>query len=82
MTKQVTEEQLIAAAGNYADRCKRLKTDKQFMKRPENFLRDMEYCRYLPGVYEPPKGKNGNGFNNFSQNDYDFDSLEKELLSN
>lgn len=83
MTKQVTEEQLISAAVNYADRCKRLKTDKQYMKLPENFLRDMEYCQYLPGVYEPPEPKaTKNANKGMLQNDYDFDSLEKELLSN
>lgn len=82
MTKQVTEEQLIGAAKNYADRCNRLKTDKRYMKLPENFLRDMEYCQYIPGVYEPPEVKGSNGFNQFTQNNYDFDSLEKELLSN
>ena len=27
-------------------------------------------------------GKAKNSFNNFKQNDYDFDELEKELLSN
>ena len=31
---------------------------------------------------EKPKQGNRNNFNNFTQNNYDFDSLEKELLSN
>ena len=29
-----------------------------------------------------PKANNHNKFNQFTQNDYDFDALEKELLSN
>jgi DNA replication protein DnaD len=29
-----------------------------------------------------PKSASGNKFNQFSQNSYDFDALEKELLSN
>lgn len=84
MTKQVTEEQLIAAAGNYADRCERLETDKQYMKLPENFLRDMEYCQYLPGVYESPKPKKVKTANTGMMQTYygDMEELEKELLSN
>lgn len=87
MTKQVTEEQLIEAAKNYADKLKRLgkEEDYRFIKKPENFLKDMEYCQYLPGIYEPPKPpkpKNANNFNRFEQNDYDFAKLEEELLSN
>lgn len=85
MTEQVTEEHLISAAENYADKLKRLGKDKeiQFIKKPENFLRDMEYCQYLPDVYKPPQrtGK-GNKFTEFQQNQYDFDALENELLSN
>ena len=84
MTKQVTEEQLVAAAGNYADRCKRLGTEKRYMKKPDNFLRDMEYCQYLPGVYEPPEPKvSKGGGSGMMQTDYgDMTELEKELLSN
>ncbi len=84
MTKQVNEEQLVVAARNYADRCKRLKIDKQYMKRPENFLRDMEYCQYLPGIYEPPNPKGAKNANKgLERADYgDMSDLEKELLSN
>lgn len=82
-TKQVTGEQLIAAAVNYADRCRRLGVEQRYMKRPENFLRDMEWPRYLPETYIPlKKAKKGNSFNRFEQNQYDFEELEKELLSN
>lgn len=81
MTGLVTEQELVESAKNYADRCKILETEKRYIKKPENFLRDMEYCQYLPGKYEKPKGK-ANQFNQFQQNDYDFAELENELLSN
>lgn len=84
MTKGVTDEQLIDSAKNYADRCRILKTEKQYMKLPENFLKDMEYCQYLPGVYEPPKPKRDKGANKgMERTDYgSLEDLEKELLSN
>lgn len=42
------------------------------------------YVDYLDANYEPSMQKAGskNGFNNFTQNDYDFEQLEKELVSN
>lgn len=42
------------------------------------------YVDYLDANYEPSRQKAGtkNGFNNFTQNDYDFEKLEKELVSN
>ncbi|MBO5208043.1 MAG: hypothetical protein J6B68_01725 [Lachnospiraceae bacterium] len=42
------------------------------------------YVDYLDANYEPSKKKTGskNGFNNFKQNDYDFEQLERELISN
>lgn len=41
------------------------------------------YIDYLDGNYAPSeKSQNKNPFNNFSQNQYDFGQLEKDLLSN
>lgn len=40
------------------------------------------YIDYLDDNFEESKPKANNKFNNFQQNNYDFDSLEKELLSN
>lgn len=41
------------------------------------------YIDYLDGNYEESKAPvKKSGFNNFKHNDYDFDELEKELLSN
>lgn len=86
MTKQVTEQQLVECARNYAERCNILQTEKRYIKKPENFLRDLEYCQYLPGVYscpeKPPGSGKGKGFGDFKQNEYDFESLEGELLAN
>ena len=86
MTNQVTEQQLVECARNYAEQCRILETQKQYIKKPENFLRDMEYIQYLPGSYvrpEKPKDKKkGKGFGDFKQNEYDFEGLEGELLAN
>lgn len=87
MTKQVTEEQLVIAAKNYAQRCQIMGTEEQYIKRPENFLRDLEYCQYMPGIYvapeKPQKGNSGKGFNDFAlQQNYDFTELETELREN
>lgn len=82
MEHKADGDALVQSAKNYAERCKILKTDEQYMKLPENFLRDMEYCQYLPGVYTKPKAsKKAN--NTMMQTDYgDISDLEKHLLSN
>lgn len=86
LTNQVTEEQLVECARNYAERCRILDTAEQYIKKPENFLRDMEYCQYLPGAYVCPEkssgSRKGKGFGDFRQNEYDFENLERELLEN
>lgn len=86
MTEKVTEEQLVESARNYAEQCRILKTEKRYIKKPENFLRDLEYCQYLPGIYvrpeKPSGGEKGKGFGNFTQNEYDFENLEGKLLAN
>lgn len=40
------------------------------------------YVDYLDANYDPSGNKQGNSFNQFKQNDYDFDELEKDILSN
>lgn len=81
MEHKADGDALVQSAKNYAERCKILKTDEQYMKLPENFLRDMEYCQYLPGTYTKPKAKKTN--NAMMQTDYgDLSELEKQLLSN
>lgn len=44
-----SDEQLIAAAANYAAQCKKLKTEKQYIKHPKTFLSDtMPFMDFLP----------------------------------
>ena len=86
MSQNVLGENLVIAAENYKDKLEKLGQDKehQFIKKPENFLKDLEYCQYLPDVYKSPeisKTQKKNRFNDFKQNDYDFNSLEEQLLS-
>lgn len=85
LTKQVTEEQLLSAAGNYAEKLRLEGREKDFryIKKPENFLRDMTYCQYLPGVYERPERKASKADKGMMMSDYgDISELEKEILSN
>lgn len=82
-----TEENLVQSAVNYADACKILETPEQYIKNAENFLKEFVFAKYLPGKYKKPAVQNKtrgpvSQFNQFMQNDYDFNQLEKELLSN
>lgn len=44
-----SDEQLIAAAANYAAQCRKQKTEKQFIKHPKTFLSDtMPFMDFLP----------------------------------
>lgn len=92
-TPELTEELLITAAQNYAESCEILHTKEQYIKYPENWLKDSIWISYLPENYRKPepeaeerregqRQKLNNKFNHFQQNEYDFDQLERELLSN
>ncbi len=79
----VPEEDIVSAAANYAEYVKILEIQERYIKNPDRFLSDNTFLEYLPGAYKKPTGKaGGNKFNQFQQNDYDFDALEKDLLSN
>lgn len=83
----ITEQDLVAAAANYADAMKALGRDGRYVRSAASFLTDSFFAAYLPGQYERPKeGKRAagakNSFNQFAQNEYDFSSLEDELLAN
>lgn len=83
--QNLTEQELIIAAENYTDAVSILGTDEQYIKNPDRFLKDGTYLDYLDANYQkpkPPTKKNSNKFNEFEQNTYNFDQLEKELLSN
>lgn len=79
--QKVSGKDLVEAARNYADRCRILKVQEQYMKLPENFLRDLEYCQYLPDAYVKPKPSKQS--NIMMQTDYgNMAELESLLLEN
>ncbi len=86
-TKELTEEQLLAAVKNYAETCQIKKTREQYIKNPENWLKDSAWVDYLPENYQRPTkvdtGEKGsrNKFNDFPQRNYNYDDLEKQLLN-
>lgn len=77
-----TEDNLVSCAKNYAKSCKILETPNRYIKKSENFLKDMEFEKYLPGRYKRPEQnkQKKNAFCDFEQHDYDFDAIEKMLL--
>lgn len=82
-TPSLTEDDLIAAVKNYAEACRIQKTNERYIKNPENWLKDSTWISYLPENYKKPEEeKKKNRFNQFQQNDYDFEELERKLLSN
>ncbi len=82
MAGKVAEVDLVRCAKNYAESCRILKTQERYIKNAENFLKDFAFEKYLPGRYKKPEVTNKGGFNDFQQNDYDFEQLEREILSN
>lgn len=83
-TFMVSEDDLIAAVKNYAEACSIKKTEAQYILNPENFLKKQVYEQYVPENYkrpDAPKPKNKvEAYNQMMSRDYDFESLEKELL--
>lgn len=79
----MTEDTLITAAANYAEACRLLGTEERYIKNPDRWLSDNAFVDYLEGRYKKPQVKSkGSKFNQFQQHDYDFDALEREILSN
>ena len=67
------------------ERYKRYIDENQEWYRPKNGSTFFKggYVDYISEDYKEPKKQTKQcGFNNFQQNNYDFESLEKELLSN
>lgn len=82
-TQSLSEDDLIAAANNYAESCRIQKAKDKFIKYPERWLKDSCWIDYLPENYKKPEEeKKKNKFNQFQQNNYDFEQLEKDLLDN
>lgn len=82
LTGKVTEDALVKCARNYADACRIMGTQQRYIRNAENFLKEFVFDKYLPGKYIKPQNAGGNGFHDFQQNDYDFEQLEREILSN
>lgn len=80
-TGKVTESELIEAARNYAEYV-RITGDKTYF--PGNWIEKCVFEDYLPGKYNKPQKReqNGSKFNQFLQNSYDFEQLERELVDN
>ncbi|MCI8801070.1 MAG: hypothetical protein HFH88_14855 [Lachnospiraceae bacterium] len=81
----LTEQDLVAAAKNYAEAMGILGRTDDFIRNPESFLSRNFFVKYLPGEYVRPKAekkKSQNSFNQFPQNTYDFGALENDLLAN
>lgn len=84
----ITEQDLAAAAANYAEAMKALGREQMYVRSAASFLKDNFFAAYLPGQYVKPErerqaaGGKRNSFNQFSQNEYDFGALEDELLAN
>ncbi len=82
---RLTEQDLVAAAKNYAEAVGILGWKDDFIRNPESFLSRNFFVKYLPGEYVRPKAekkKSQNSFNQFPQNEYDFGTLEEDLLAN
>lgn len=54
----VPEDDLVLAAQNYADTCRREKTAERYIKKPENFLRENLFMQYLKGEDHGSTGRN------------------------
>lgn len=85
-TDWLEETQLLEAAKNYADYCRILSKEEEYIKYASNWLKDSVWVDFLPENYKKPKEKNNciqnNRFNNISARKYDYTELEKQLLNN
>lgn len=60
------------------------KNDRNWIATFDWIIKDSNMAKILDGNYDnrQASGQNKNNFNNFRQNNYDFDALEKKLLDN
>lgn len=54
----VPEDDLVLAAQNYADTCRREKTAERYIKKPENWIRENLFMQYLKGEDHGSTGRN------------------------
>ena len=84
----ITEQDLVAAAANYAEAVKELGREERYVRSAASFLTENFFVAYLPGQYVKPEGTRNasagkkNSFNQFIRQEYDFKALEAELVSN
>ena len=84
----ITEQDLVAAAANYAEAVKEMGREDRYVRSAASFLTDSFFAAYLPGQYVKPKGTQNvsagkkNSFNQFPHHEYDFKALEAELVAN
>mgnify|MGYP002509807554 CR=1 FL=1 len=82
LTGKITEEELVQSARNYAETCRILETPERYIKNAENFLKEFVFEQYFPAKYKKPAPKKQkNSFNKSPQREYDFNKLERKLLS-
>lgn len=86
-TVELSEDDLIQAAKNYAEACRIRHTKERYIKNPENWLKESAWIDYMPVKYKKPKeseksrGNGNNSFKNFDRRDYDTGEIEKMLLN-
>lgn len=85
--QNLTEQELIIAAENYADAVSILGTEERYIKNPDRFLKDGTYLDYLDVNYTKPNAQQAkkpryNANKGMLQRDYDMSNLEEELLDN
>ena len=75
-----TEDDFVEAAKNYAEFCRITGTEERYIKQAGNWLAEAAFEDYLPGKYKRPAPRaEKNKFNQFAQNSYDFEELERSL---
>lgn len=88
--EKISSETIISGLQMYVDSLKANKTDKRYILYPESFLQKKKYEEYIQNnknvvpINQQKKVKKqskSNKFNDFEQNDYDFEELEKTILN-
>lgn len=84
-TAELSEDDLITAAVNYAEYCNIRCTKERYIKNPDNWLKESVWIDFMPGKYQKPKSedkpKKINRFNNFDQRSYGEEEIERMLLN-
>lgn len=83
LTGNVTEDELVQCARNYAEAMRIKEREDDYIKNAENFLKEFVFDKYLPGKYKAPASKKPkNSFNDFKQNQYDYEDLLQKVKAN